>query len=342
MVPNSYYNSIFVRIKAYVLIDISIIIVNYRGWKYLNDCLEALDSFQNEPFNYEVIIVDNCSNDGQLEQFQSKFRAFHFVLNSGNNGFSNGCNLGASLAKGTYLLFLNPDILATGSAINGLLQTIQDQPQITILSCKQINMKEREERLYRFFPSVFTVSGIVRSLYRKLKKRSISGHLTAESGVIYPDWVSGSLVLMSKYNFEKIGRWSENYWLYYEDVDLCRRTVFAGGKIAVNTNICVIHNHGGTTRTNLHTSALTKSEVIISLHVFLSSNYSLFKAFSLHAMVIFDTLVVKLVPALLGLPFFFIKRLKQYSLIYKRMLIYYSRVLMTGNWLSNRSMNYRR
>jgi GT2 family glycosyltransferase len=321
--------------------DLSIVIVNYRGWNYLISCLEAFNSFQNVSFSYELIVVDNCSDDGQFDSFLTRFPKVLFVQNTGNNGFSNGCNLGASLAKGNYLLFMNPDIIATAEALSDLLQTIRLNAQITILSCLQVNRKGKEEQIFRFFPSFYSISGIARSIYRKIQQLKTS-KISSQEDVVYPEWVSGSMVLISKDDFEEIGRWSEDYWLYYEDVDLCMKAASKGGKIALNRQICVLHNHGGTTRTNLKTAALTKSEVNISLHVFLSIHYSGLKSLLLNTMVIFNTLILMLIPALLGMVFFFIKKLKLYRMIYLRMLIYYLRVLGSGSWLSERSLKFKR
>ncbi len=320
------------------MIDISIIIVNYRGWKHLNKCLEAFKSFGNESFSYEIIIVDNCSNDGQLVHFQKRFSEYDFVLNSGNNGFSNGCNVGAESATGAYLLFLNSDIIASDSAIAGLLQTIRSKPHLTILSCKHLNNNGREEQLCRLFPSFLTLNGFVRAIYRKIKQISSPELCSPENELMYPDWVSGSLILMSKRDFNKLGGWNESYWLYYEDVDLCWRAKLSGGIIALDNKISVIHNHGGATRINFNTALLTKTEVVISLHVFLSIHYSFVTAIVLHSMVIANVLLVKLIPALLGIPFFFIKRLNMYSRLYLRLVNYYIHVLTTCNWMSDRSM----
>ncbi|HZL10966.1 MAG TPA: glycosyltransferase family 2 protein [Prolixibacteraceae bacterium] len=323
------------------MIDISVVIVNYRGWKHLEKCLKAFESFENDQFSYEIIIVDNCSDDGQLIHFQKRFPKCFFILNTGNNGFANGCNMGAAASKGVYLLFLNSDILATESAIYGLLQTLRSKTEIMILSCKQLNSKGREEQAYRLFPSFLTMNGIMRAIYRKVKLKKTSHTLSSEEEIIYPDWVSGSVILMSKHDFENIGGWDERYWLYYEDVDLCWRAVSYGGKVGLHNQISIIHNHGGATRINIQTATLTKAEVIISLHVFLSSHYSTVQAIGLHLLVIVDVLLVKLIPALLGIPFFFIKRLNLYSQLYQRLVVYYLHALVKRTWVSPRSVKYK-
>ena len=89
-------------------VDLSVVIVNYRSWALLTKCL---DSFKEYPpkLNYEIIVVDNDSKDDQFDKFNKKFTDIKMIANSGNYGFSSGCNLGASVACGKYLLFLNPD-----------------------------------------------------------------------------------------------------------------------------------------------------------------------------------------------------------------------------------------
>jgi len=319
------------------LIEISIIVVNYRGWKELDKCLYSLESIRNELFSFEVIVIDNCSNDGQLDDFKSRFAGFSFVLNSGNNGFSNGCNFGAALAKGKFLLFLNPDIIASEQAIDALIRAIKLNPDIMILSCSQVNMNAKEEQKVRFFPSWLTLNGLIRAVYRKVKQKEMFNKLSTKNELIYTDWVSGSVILIAKENFEKLGCWDDSYWLYYEDVDLCFRARQAGGQVALLNSASMIHNHGGATRINLKTKALTKSEVVISLHVFLSKHYSKVHALGLHSMVIFDALVIKLFPAILGLPLFFVKKLNVYSRLYCLLIGYYLQAMFRGTWLSAKS-----
>lgn len=324
------------------LVDLSIIIVNYRGWKHLENCLQALKNFDGEQFSFEVNVVDNCSNDGELEAFQQRFPEFRFHLNSGNNGFSSGCNLGAKVSTGEYFLFLNPDTVASEEAVKELLATIRREAPITILSCGQKNSNGREERPFGFFPTLFTLSGILRAVYRKVKKTELAARFSSEKKIIYPDWVSGSVVMISKQQFEELGGWNDDYWLYYEDVDLCKRATDAGGKVALHNRVSIIHNHGGATRINPRVTALTKSEVIISRHVYLSRHYRGLSAAGLHFVVMTGVLLGKLVPAIFGLPFFFVRRLNQYTHLYRRLLAYYFLAPFRGTWLSPHSVNYKK
>ena len=108
------------------MIKLSIITVNYRAWIPLERCLNSLMSLQTENFNLEVIIVDNFSNDGRLEEFIEKFPSFNFIKNSGNYGFSNGNNLGAKYATGDFLMFLNSDTIVTQEPIESMLNLAQN------------------------------------------------------------------------------------------------------------------------------------------------------------------------------------------------------------------------
>jgi GT2 family glycosyltransferase len=304
--------------------------------------LEALKNFSGEEFSFEVNVVDNFSNDGKLEAFQQRFSEFRFHLNSGNNGFSSGCNLGAGVSTGDYFLFLNPDTIASEGAVRELLKTIRREPSIAILSCGQKNSNGREERPYGFFPTLFTLSGLLRAFYRRAKKGELSARFSSEKEIIYPDWVSGSVVMMAKQQFEALGGWNEDYWLYYEDVDLCKRATDRGGKVGLHNRVSIIHNHGGATRINPRVTALTKSEVIISRHVYLAQHYKGVPAAGLHFLVMTGVLLGKFIPAFLGLPFFFIRRLNQYTHLYRRLLAYYLLVPFRGTWLSPRSVHFKR
>ena len=95
-------------------IDLSIIIVNYRCWEVLAKCIESFNKYKPDT-SYEIIVVDNDSQDNQFNNFKQQFHEIKLIANKGNYGFSNGCNLGADNANGEFLLFLNPDITLTNS-----------------------------------------------------------------------------------------------------------------------------------------------------------------------------------------------------------------------------------
>jgi len=324
------------------MIDLSIIIVNYKGWDTLNTCLTKLESFKNNKYSFEVIIVDNCSNDNQFSVFQKRFPNFHFFENKGNYGFSNANNYGASNAKGKYLLFLNSDIIASDSSVSKLLQVIIAHPDISVLSCRKKNNEGKEEKVCCFPLSFKTIIGLFRAIYKIKNKRKLAERFSLKKDLVFPDWISGSVLLISKKNFKDIGGWNDNYWLYCEDEDLCKRAINKGGKVGLSNRVTMIHNHGGTTRIDKKTTALTKTEVLISHHVYFSQNFSGIHAYILHAFFMINNLIFKFIPFVLGTFFFFIEPLNIRRRIYFNLVKYYSNAIVVRTWISPRSINYKK
>jgi len=326
-------------LKVSSSIDVSIIIVNYKSWKHVDNCLLSLQDYQK--LCVDIIVVDNKSNDGKLEEFQSKFPVVNFIENSGNNGFAHGCNFGAKHAKGEYLLFLNPDTIANEEALVRMLDFYKKNPTVGIVSCLQKKVKGGYEKSDRLFLSFLNLFGLTRAFYRLLNKRYLSNKFKVENNVVYPDWVSGSVVFISKEWLYQIGGWNEDYWMYFEDMDLSKKVIEANGKVALLKGAEIIHNHGGASRINVKTAKITKSEVLISKHVYINNQLKgLEKWISLLVLVI-SNLFFGLILALFGMFFFFIPKLRLKFLLFVELMKYYISSLLNQTWLSSRSMNYR-
>jgi GT2 family glycosyltransferase len=82
---------------------ISAVTVNYRSWDKLRACLDSLPNSNLIDAQLEVVVVDNCSKDDQMETFVEQYPSVSFILNKGNFRFSNGCNTGVNKATGDYL-----------------------------------------------------------------------------------------------------------------------------------------------------------------------------------------------------------------------------------------------
>ena len=320
--------------------DISIIIVNYKSWAHLQNCLSSLDSIDQNSFSFEVIVVDNHSNDNNLEAFSKKFPTYQFVSNTGNYGFSSGNNFGAQQASGQFLLFLNPDTILKKGALLTMLQLAKENLDYGIVSCTKLNIEGNPEKDIRFFPKLATFFGISRAIYQGLNNKTLVQKFNKKKDVIFPDWVSGSVIFISKKWFDFVEGWNEDYWLYFEDVDLCKRITDAGGKIALTKNASIIHCHGGASRLNLNTSALTKTEVIISKHVYISNNFNSKIKFLFHFMLLFFGLISKFFLAVIGIIFFFIPKCYLQLLIFNNLIRYYMNALLKKTWIGERASNY--
>ena len=320
-------------------IDVSIVIVNYKSWKDLNNCLESLSEIDSSKFSLETIVVDNFSNDGKLDEYSKEFKNVTFIQNSGNNGFANGCNVGANYSNGEYLFFLNPDTIVYKKAIEELLDLAKKNPELGIISCNQKNIAGKEEEKIRIFPSLITLFGFTRAIYRRMSSK-YKQVINSKESIIFPDWVSGSVVFISKKWFEKINKWNEDYWMYFEDVDLSKKVTDNNGKVALLKNVDIIHNHGGASRINIKTSALTKSEVLISRHIYISTHFKGITKNLSQLLLVLQTLVVKIVLGTLGLLFCFVPKAAVQWYLFVNMIKYYISAIINRTWLSIRSMNF--
>jgi GT2 family glycosyltransferase len=320
--------------------DLSIIIVSYRGWTHLKECLDSLAAFTGKRFRSEVIIVDNNSSDGVIDEFKLNWPEFKFIKNEINGGFANGCNLGSAAAKGDYFLFLNPDTIASEEEIGKLLERAKKYPENYISSCRQINKKGEGKKVFGLFPEIGTLTGLGRVFYRFLNKKKIAERINAVNNVIHPDWVSGSVMMIKKEVFRKLGGFDEDFWMYSEDIDLCRRARDQHGEIACYTDIKIQHNHGGSSRIDLKTTALTKTEVIISGHLYIAKHKSGMTGYLIQSYLVFLNLTAGIVMTLFTILFFASPKIFVKASIFFRLITYYFGAIMRRSWISPRSVNF--
>lgn len=318
--------------------DLSVIIVCYKGWDRLIKCLEALDKYSGKNFKTEIIIVDNKSDDETIHKIEERFPGFRFIFNHVNGGFANGCNLGAKNAVGEFLLFLNPDTVAAETEVEKLLTEAQQNRDFGIVSCRQINEKGKVSIASGSFPSLFNLTGFQRAIFPS-KQSEIQN---PKSEISYPDWVSGSVILMRLETFKAVSGFDEDYWMYFEDVDLCRRIRNAGHEIAFCRNVTIEHNHGGSSRINLNITSLTKNEVNISRHVYINKHKKGFEKFIIQTFLVLNNIISGGVMAIFGSLLFFIPKVFSRTLIYFRLISYYVGSLLRLSWISPRAVNFRK
>ena len=320
-------------------INLSIIIVNYRCWEVLAKCIESFNKYKPN-ISYEIIVVDNDSQDGKFNSFQQQFNEIKLIANMGNYGFSSGCNLGADIAQGEFLLFLNPDVTLTSSpAIDDMLIFAETNPNVGITSCRTLGPNGKKEREVAFLSPWLSI-GWLRALYKITLSRKITNEFPENKNIWYPEWVAGSVILIKKDFFKKIGKWSENlFWMYSEDPDICLKASINGKKIALLRNVELKHSHGGSSRKNPKTTAITKSEVVTSSHVFIQEHTRGLNRLALHLIIIINTLLSWLARIIVTLPFFWKDLFKANLLTLIAIIKYYFSVLIRRTWKSKRLEN---
>ena len=315
---------------------LSIISVNYKSWSVLRKCLHSFEQYP-PAVSYEIIVVDNDSQDGQFDAFQQEFPAIKLVVNTGNHGFSHGCNLGVTHASGDYLLFLNPDVILTKSkAIDAMVNYAQKNPNVGTTSCRRINPKGKPERELAF-QHLWLNTGWMRGLYKLWNKKALKFKFPNNADIWYPDWVSGSVILIANDLFQQIGKWSQDdFWMYSEDPDLCKKVREKGKKIALLRHVELQHTHGGASRRNPQTIAITKSEVVTSHHVFIQKHAKGFNRLALHAFTFSNTLIAWSLRTFIGLIVFWTPTFKASFLTLIAIINYYISALMRSTWKSKR------
>jgi len=250
-------------------ITISIIIVNYKSWIPLEKCIHSINN--QIDINPEIIVVDNNSSDGFIHSFKKKFPKVLWVENKSNSGFSKGCNIGAEIASNKFLLFLNPDTYLPDDCLMNLLNKKLNFDN-SIIGIKQLNNKNKNTHAYGIFLNLYSFNGIARALFRlfRLKSKSQLEKLDQFS----PDWISGSFILISKKLFNIIGKWNENYFMYYEDMDLCKKARNMNYNVIMLNDIYCYHYHGLSSRINKKTKIKSKTEVIKSSIKYIEGNFT--------------------------------------------------------------------
>lgn len=254
----------------------SLIIVNYKTARHVAANLRHLnDSIPPEmesEVNLEFIVVDNTPQGDALESVE-KIPRTKIERNPENFGYSRGCNLGAKSAQYPHLLFLNPDLRIDWENLRLLLDAVKTPEAPDILTIPQYSESAKLQRCHTRFTTSQTLSPIRRSLQRTFRPKTYPNPRTPPHTLpplIPVDWVTGSFVSISLGNFNRIGGWNEDFFLYHEDEELCRRAKRNGLTVGMFTRARATHSHASSTRIDRSTLIRAKSELLISKHHYLS------------------------------------------------------------------------
>ena len=162
-----------------------------------------------------------------------------------------------------------------------------------------------------------------------------------KASVSFPDWVSGSVMMLRREVYLELNGFDEDFWMYSEDVDLCRRARDKGGEVVLLTGIVIEHNHGGSSRIDIKTTAITKCEVQKSRHLYIHKHINGPEGLLMHSIIIADNLITGLIAGIAGLIMFFIPELFVRFLLLMRLISYYALSMAGRSWISTRSVNFK-
>ncbi len=231
---------------------LSIVIVNYETPDYTIECLKSIHA--NAPrCNFEVIIIDNGSQDKSSERIREVFPEVILIQTGSNLGFSRANNLGINNARGNFVLLLNSDTKILDNSLDRMLDYLLANPQVGAVGPRQLDGKGQLQLSWGSFPT------LVSEIWRKMMHHRLSindlkirDYLEEKySGFSDVDWVSGSCLMARKDALTSAGLFDGHFFMYYEDVDLCQRIKDRGWRISYNSDIVIIHYGGVSAQKNL-------------------------------------------------------------------------------------------
>ncbi len=224
--------------------QVSFIIVNYKMVNFLRHLLKGI---QDAPpaFTYEFFIVDNDSKDGIDEVIKTDFPWVKLMVLPKNIGLGAGVNAALPSARGKYIMFLNPDLVVEPGELDKWFQWMESHPDVGVSGPRLMNPDGTDQESCYRFPNPLI----------PILRRTPLGKLPYFSGIVSRyrmegldrtkehdlDWVLGAAMLIRRDTLEKMGRFDERFFLYFEDADVCRRAWLAGERVVYTPIAHVLH-----------------------------------------------------------------------------------------------------
>ena len=231
--------------------DVSIIIVAWSVRDYVQRCLESVFK-ETKGIEFEVIYVDNASQDGSVEMVQKKFPQAQIIENEKNQGFIKANNQGIEAAKGRYILLLNSDTIVLDNAIARTVKFADDHPDAAVVGCKVLNADRTLQRSCFMYPSVLNMFLSATYLYKVFHRSRFFGRERMTwwdfDDIREVETVCGCYSLVRKEAINQAGVMDQKYFMYGDDPDWCYRFKKNGWKIMFTPGAEIIHLGGQTTK----------------------------------------------------------------------------------------------
>lgn len=234
--------------------DLSIIIPSYNTKEVILRCLESLyKSIENTKINIEIMVVDNGSSDGSIEMlegFKKDHKSFILIENKENQGFAKANNIALKIAQGKYILFLNSDVIINNLDFRELINYIEQNPNIGAMTVKVILPTGGiDQASHRGFPTLWNSFCYFTQLEKMFGRLPLLSNVFGGYHMTYCDLnkiheidsATGAFYLTSKEILEKIGGFSEDFFMYGEDLDLSFRIKQLGFKVIYYPLFEVMH-----------------------------------------------------------------------------------------------------
>lgn len=239
-------------------VSVSIIILNYNTTQLLLNCIQSIYDHTHD-IAFELIVVDNASPTSPQAELTQHFPAVKYIQNTANNGFSRGNNLGVNAATGTYIALLNSDTLLIENTFKQCVDFMESKQaeHIGLLGCKLLNADNSLQKSFHWSAASFAKIIQANPLYIKLFKdrlaeKRIAWVEAAHTATGQVDWLAGAFFLQHRETaLTHSFLLDEDFFMYFEDVELCRRIKRKGYKVLYYPETAIIHLGGGGTNVPL-------------------------------------------------------------------------------------------
>ncbi|MFA6038673.1 MAG: glycosyltransferase family 2 protein [Candidatus Peribacteraceae bacterium] len=220
---------------------VSVLILNYRTPQVTVRCVRELLK-QTIVGKMEILVVDNHSGDDSVGVLRNTFRGeprVRIIETPRNLGFGQGYEAGCRQARGTYLLFNNPDKVLVPDGVERLVGEMERDPSIGILAPKLMHEDGTVRLSPRRFPGILDLLA-KRTLLGRLFPKRVARYLQLDLPQDAPrdvEWIAGGCFLIPAAFFRELGGFDRRYFMFFEDIDLCRRTWKAGKRVVYEPRV---------------------------------------------------------------------------------------------------------
>jgi GT2 family glycosyltransferase len=238
-------------------LDLSIIIVTYNSEKHIFDLINSIKKSKDN-LNKEIIIIDNFSQDETVKILKQNSREIQLIESKINLGFSRAVNLGIKQSKGQYILLLNPDTKIKNTCLEKMVRFARENESMGAMVPRLVDPNGKPQASAFHFPSI---NNAIRAYF--FNQKEYFGKYLPPNRITNLDIAVMAAFLIPKKTIEKIGLLNEKYFLYYEDIDYCRRLKKHKLSLYYLPSAKVIHIHGASGHFKSHlNSPLAKSAII--------------------------------------------------------------------------------
>lgn len=227
--------------------DVSIVIVNWNARDVLRGCLKSIYG-QTEGIEFEVIVVDNASSDASAAMVAEEFPQATVIRNSENRGFAAANNQGIAIAKGRYVLLLNPDTVVLDGAIHQSVRFAEQNPSAAVIG---VRIERPDGTLCRDcfrYASTLNLAISTFGMHRLFPNSRLWGRERYSwwdyQSVREVEVVAGCFMLVSKAAIDRVGGLDESYFMYGEEMDWCWRFRNGGWQVLYYPEARIVH-YGG-------------------------------------------------------------------------------------------------